>query len=315
MADTPAQAALREAFNSKLSVIPQTLSQEQQTQAQTNIGGPFLPLSGGTVSGTIAATGFSGPLAGNASTASKWATARKITLEGGATGSVSFDGSADATLKLTIANGSVTNEKIKAGTIAFDRLASAAIATREQAIAGILNNVLMTPEMVAAAINALVPPAVPTGMVAYFALTAIPEGWLLCNGANVSRTTYAALFTAIGTKFGSGDGATTFTLPNLNERFIEGTTTTSDVGKKLEAGLPNIRGRTGIGWNSGLATTDIGQTGSFKVARVVDRTASPGGIGDWNYHLDFDASKSNSIFGMGSTVQPKSIQLLPCIKF
>lgn len=53
MADTPAQAALREAFNSKLSVIPQTLSQEKQTQAQTNIGGPFLPLSGGTLTGAL----------------------------------------------------------------------------------------------------------------------------------------------------------------------------------------------------------------------------------------------------------------------
>lgn len=96
-----------------------------------------------------------------------------------------------------------------------------------------------------------------------------------------------------------------------NERPV-GIKGTSYVG----SGSPNISGRTGIGWNSGLgATTDIGQTGSFKVAEVVDRTASAGGIGDWNYHLDFDASESDSIFGMGSTVQPKSIQLLPCIKF
>lgn len=78
---------------------------------------------------------------------------------------------------------------------------------------------------------------------------------------------------------------------------------------------PNITGRTGISWNSGLgATTDIGQTGAFKVAVDVDRTASSGGIGDWNYHLDFDASESNSVFGKGSTIQPKSLLLLPCIK-
>ena len=82
-----------------------------------------------------------------------------------------------------------------------------------------------------------------------------------------------------------------------------------------DVGTPNISGRTGIGWNSGLgATTDIGQTGSFKVAEVVDRTASAGGIGDWNYHLDFDASESDSIFGMCSTVQPSSLLLVPCIK-
>lgn len=81
--------------------------------------------------------------------------------------------------------------------------------------------------------------SVPTGAICFFATTAIPTGWLLCNGSNVSRTTYAALFAAIGTKFGTGNGSSTFTLPNLDERFIEGTTTTSDVGKKLEAGLPN----------------------------------------------------------------------------
>lgn len=209
-------------------------------------------------------------------------------------------------------NGSVTNEKIKAGTIAFDRLASAAIATREQAIAGILNNVLMTPEMVAAAINALVPPAVPTGMVAYFALTAIPEGWLLCNGANVSRTTYAALFTAIGTKFGSGDGSTTFTLPNLNERFIEGTTSTSKVGTKLEAGLPNITGAASF-----YGTEAINQTsGSFWASNDLTH--------EWGGHsnevktfptLHIEGSNSSAIYGKSSTVQPSALLLLPCIKF
>lgn len=40
-----------------------------------------------------------------------------------------------------------------------------------------------------------------------------PEGWLFCDGANVSRTTYSALYSAIGTMYGSGDGSTTFTLP------------------------------------------------------------------------------------------------------
>lgn len=154
MADTPAQAALREAFNSKLSVIPQTLSQKKQTQAQTNIGGPFLPLAGGTVSGTIAATGFSGPLAGNASTASKLATARAITLRGDATGSMSFDGSANASLNLTIANGSVTNAMLAASSVTFSKVANADVATQAEAEAGTANNSFMTPLRVAQAIAA-----------------------------------------------------------------------------------------------------------------------------------------------------------------
>ena len=78
---------------------------------------------------------------------------------------------------------------------------------------------------------------------------------------------------------------------------------------------PNISGRSGIGWSSGLgATTDIGQTGAFQVTEDVDRTASSGGIGNWDYHLDFDASKLVSVYGKSSSVQTVSLCALPCIK-
>lgn len=48
--------------------------------------------------------------------------------------------------------------------------------------------------------------------------TAVPAGWLLCDGSAVSRLTYAALFAATGTLYGSGDGSTTFNLPNIKQR-------------------------------------------------------------------------------------------------
>ena len=51
---------------------------------------------------------------------------------------------------------------------------------------------------------------------------AVPAGWLDCDGALVSRTTYAALFAAIGTAWGAGDGATTFALPDLRRRTLVG---------------------------------------------------------------------------------------------
>ncbi|WP_258196935.1 phage tail protein [Pseudomonas entomophila] len=54
-------------------------------------------------------------------------------------------------------------------------------------------------------------------MVGYFALPTPPRGWLKRNGAAVSRTTYANLFAKIGTKFGEGDGSTTFNLPDDRE--------------------------------------------------------------------------------------------------
>lgn len=66
----------------------------------------------------------------------------------------------------------------------------------------------------ARAVSALVP----AGAVQFFATPAAPMGWLVCNGSAVSRATYSALFAAIGTTYGSGDGATTFNLPNLEGR-------------------------------------------------------------------------------------------------
>lgn len=53
-------------------------------------------------------------------------------------------------------------------------------------------------------------------------IATIPAGYLFCNGAAVSRTTYAALFTAIGTTWGAGDGSTTFNLPNSVDKFHVG---------------------------------------------------------------------------------------------
>lgn len=64
--------------------------------------------------------------------------------------------------------------------------------------------------------------AMPAGAVQYFARTTPPSGWLWANGAWVSRTAYAALFAAIGTTFGAGDGSTTFALPDLRGEFLRG---------------------------------------------------------------------------------------------
>ena len=62
----------------------------------------------------------------------------------------------------------------------------------------------------------------PTGMVVPYAGAAAPDGWLLCQGQAVSRTTYAQLFSVIGTTYGSGDGSTTFNLPDMRGRVAVG---------------------------------------------------------------------------------------------
>lgn len=60
------------------------------------------------------------------------------------------------------------------------------------------------------------------GEIKAYAGATIPEGWLACGGQAVSRTTYAALFLAVGTLYGVGDGATTFNLPDLRGRSLFG---------------------------------------------------------------------------------------------
>lgn len=62
----------------------------------------------------------------------------------------------------------------------------------------------------------------PPGLVAYFARSTAPTGWLKANGAAVSRAAYADLFAAIGTTFGAGDGFNTFNLPDLRGEFVRG---------------------------------------------------------------------------------------------
>jgi len=64
--------------------------------------------------------------------------------------------------------------------------------------------------------------AVPVGSVTMYAANTAPTGWLECSGAAVSRTTYAGLFAAIGTVFGSGDGSTTFNVPDMRGEFARG---------------------------------------------------------------------------------------------
>lgn len=82
-------------------------------------------------------------------------------------------------------------------------------------------NMAATPAAVRAAMQEA-SQATPIGTIAYFAGDSAPAGWLKANGAQVSRSVYANLFAAISTRFGAGDGSTTFTLPDLRGVFLRG---------------------------------------------------------------------------------------------
>jgi len=74
--------------------------------------------------------------------------------------------------------------------------------------------------------------AVASGIVTAYAGDTVPTNWLECNGAAISRTTYAALFAAIGVLWGVGDGSTTFNLPDMRGEFLRG----YDHGRGVDSG-------------------------------------------------------------------------------
>lgn len=77
----------------------------------------------------------------------------------------------------------------------------------------------------------------PAGAVIAFAGSAAPSGYLICDGSAVNRTTYASLYSAIGTTYGVGDGSTTFNLPDLRGRTIIGVGTGSGLSARTLASV------------------------------------------------------------------------------
>ena len=150
----------------------------------------------------------------------------------------------------------------------------------------------------------------PTGVVQAFAGSTTPQGWLLCDGSAVSRTNYAALYAVIGTTYGAGNGSTTFNLPNLVDKFVEGSAT---AGTVKSAGLPNITGsfNTRCPWIGAAASGAFAPDstgGKASIQQAGNETA--------NYNaLSFSANKSNSIYGKSTTVQPPALTMRYIIKY
>ena len=97
--------------------------------------------------------------------------------------------------------------------------------------------------------------ALPTGVILPFGGSSAPTGYLICDGAKISRTTYADLFAVIGTDYGEGDGSTTFALPNYSSARM---VTSATVGVKGNGkGLGITGGGKSGGWRSGASGGQI----------------------------------------------------------
>lgn len=142
------------------------------------------------------------------------------------------------------------------------------------------------------------------GMIAFFAMNSAPSGWLKANGAAVSRTTYANLFAAIGTAYGSGDGSTTFNVPDMRGYFP----------RALSDGASIDSGR-GIGTTQNDQSV-IPQDGNYTVYDVQYNApgylASPynGAEGHGVVYRIYGSPRNYS----GGDTRPYNIALLACIK-
>ncbi len=103
--------------------------------------------------------------------------------------------------------------------------------------------------LTAAQMNALEGATLPSGAITMYGAATAPTGYLLCDGTAVSRTTYAALFTAISTTYGAGNGSTTFNLPNLKGRV--------PVGLDSSQTEFDVRGETGGAKTHTLTTSEM----------------------------------------------------------
>lgn len=202
-----------------------------------------------------------------------------------------------------------------------------------------------TPKAVKAAYDKAVKAAandLPSGAVMYFAGQTAPAGWLKADGAAVSRTTYAALFAAIGTTYGAGDGRNTFNLPDLRAEFVRGW----DDGRGVDSGrafgsaqghaVANHYHPTGVFWsdNDDLTMpreTEYGNKTSMQAGdpAAVVLGASQGGANQKNYHLDANLANNKgsgnnwtlttrtdhmTVAQGGGETRPRNIALLACIK-
>lgn len=153
---------------------------------------------------------------------------------------------------------------------------------------------------------------VPAGAVMPFAMNSAPSGWLQANGDLVSRSTYSALFSAIGTTYGSGDGSTTFNLPDLRGYFIRGSGTNSDgtaSGSFATRQSDDVKPHNHpVSWAFGNCVLNVQETQGGR------STGSATTVTDINVSTGFPSASIAIQTNLGTETRPKNIAMMYCIK-
>jgi microcystin-dependent protein len=162
---------------------------------------------------------------------------------------------------------------------------------------------------------------VPSGSVMTFAMNTAPTGWLKANGAAVSRTTYAALFSAIGTTFGVGDGSTTFNLPDMRGRFTRNWADNGSIDSGRAFGSTQDhqiqQHQHGLAFNADVTNATGGTTGATVSAcnALATRSSASTNPLSTSYVQDAPYVKNATGANIGTETRPTNIALLACIKF
>ena len=152
------------------------------------------------------------------------------------------------------------------------------------------------------------------GAVMFFAQNSAPTGWLKANGAAISRTTYAALFAAIGTTFGVGDGSTTFGVPDLRGEFPRGW----DDGRGIDSGRGIGTAQAQDHQSHTHTVTDPGHQHNIQYYQSTGggEAAASAQILNSAIGNTVSATTGITISNTGGTeTRPRNIALLACIKF
>ena len=161
---------------------------------------------------------------------------------------------------------------------------------------------------------------VPIGSVFNLATTTVPTGFLECNGAAVSRSTYASLFSTISTTWGAGDGSSTFNLPDLRGQFVRGW----DNSAGVDSGRSFASSQTDQNKTHGHSVTDPGHVHTTTVdssklfPAAGGETISYGGSGSYPA-TTFTMSSATTGISLasdgGTEVRVKNYALMYVIKF
>ncbi|MDE2001480.1 MAG: tail fiber protein [Patescibacteria group bacterium] len=155
---------------------------------------------------------------------------------------------------------------------------------------------------------------VPPGTVMAYAGSTAPSGWFEANGAAVSRTTYANLYAAIGTSFGSGDGSSTFNLPDLRGEFIRGwnhgASTDPDAASRTTSASGGATGDNVGSYQADELKSHTHSLNGYDLAQALGSAVQQGGYGN-------PAAVGASSIGYtgGNETRPKNIYLMYIIKY